>query len=65
MVRAFIGRGEGKINFIGGFGDMNEYHVFCNEKSGYWIVSANSEKEAIYECTKGYECYTGVFAIMQ
>lgn len=42
---------------------MNVYHVYCNEKSGYWRVLADNEQEAIYECTKNRDKYTGVTAV--
>ncbi|XQY90662.1 hypothetical protein ACNRWW_14140 [Metabacillus sp. HB246100] len=42
---------------------MNVFKVYCSEKKGYWRVLADTEAEAIYEVTKGYAFYTGVFAI--
>lgn len=42
---------------------MNVFNVYCNEKKGYWRVLADTEKEAIYEATKGYDYYTGVYVI--
>ncbi|MED2978216.1 hypothetical protein P4284_16130 [Bacillus swezeyi] len=42
---------------------MNVFKVYCNGKKGYWRVIADSESEAIYEVTKGYETHTGVYAI--
>lgn len=40
---------------------MNIYDVYCNEKTGYWRVFADTEEEAIYEVTKGSKEYTGVY----
>jgi hypothetical protein len=42
---------------------MNKYHVFCKEKKGFWVVLADSEKEAIYETTKGHDHYTKIFVV--
>ena len=42
---------------------MNVFNVYCNEKKGCWRVLADTKSEAIYEATKGYSYYTGVYAI--
>ena len=42
---------------------MNVFNVYCNEKKGYWRVLAETESEAVYEATKWYDYYTGVYAI--
>jgi|HigsolmetaAR204D_1030405.scaffolds.fasta_scaffold00007_84 hypothetical protein len=42
---------------------MSIYHVFCNEKKGFWSVNADSAEEAVCLATKNSNEYTGVFTV--